>query len=57
MQWGCDVADALSVPAWIEASKEGNALYKCFGFVDVGEMRGVGTYMKREAKTTLREGG
>ncbi|ROW00149.1 hypothetical protein VSDG_03581 [Cytospora chrysosperma] len=57
MQWGCDVADALSVPAWIEASTEGNPLYKCYGFFDVGEMQGVGTFMKREAKTMLREGG
>lgn len=57
MQWGCDVADALSLPAWIEASMQGHALYKCYDFVDVGEFPGHVIYMRREPKTTLREGG
>ncbi|KAK7745838.1 hypothetical protein SLS53_002556 [Cytospora paraplurivora] len=57
MKWGCDLADILSVPAWIEASAEGKPLYRGFGFVDAGEIPGVLTYMIREPKTLLREGG
>jgi len=34
LQWGCDLADHLALPAYIEASTEGNFLYKRFGFYD-----------------------
>lgn len=34
MNWGCNVADALMLPSWIEASPEGNFLYKKHGFYD-----------------------
>ncbi|KXL50449.1 hypothetical protein M433DRAFT_54626, partial [Acidomyces richmondensis BFW] len=34
IQWGCDLADQLFLPGYIEASKEGNLLYKKFGFYD-----------------------
>lgn len=34
MRWGCELADLLFIPAWIEASAEGNFLYKRFGFYD-----------------------
>ncbi|RMZ11072.1 hypothetical protein D0864_01093 [Hortaea werneckii] len=34
MNWGCNVADALMLPSWIEASPEGNFLYKNHGFYD-----------------------
>jgi GNAT superfamily N-acetyltransferase len=33
MQWGIDVADALMLPSWIEASPEGELLYKQMGYV------------------------
>ncbi|KIW67091.1 hypothetical protein PV04_06364 [Phialophora macrospora] len=33
MQWGNDVADALMLPCWIEASPEGELLYKQMGYV------------------------
>ncbi|KAI2607951.1 acyl-CoA N-acyltransferase [Hypoxylon sp. NC1633] len=52
MKWGCDLADLLSLPAWIEASTEGNFLYKKFGFYDFAPMasgRG-GFSMKRDVK-------
>ncbi|OAP60848.1 hypothetical protein AYL99_05850 [Fonsecaea erecta] len=32
MQWGNDVADALMLPCWIEASPEGELLYKQMGY-------------------------
>lgn len=61
MQWGIDVADALGLPAWIEASEEGNFLYKAFGFYDfekitTGELAG-GVFMKRDARGTIIRGG
>ncbi|KAK5701008.1 hypothetical protein LTR97_005527 [Elasticomyces elasticus] len=34
LRWGCDVADLLFIPGYIEASIEGNFLYKTYGFVD-----------------------
>lgn len=34
MRWGCELADLLFLPAWVEASPEGNFLYKKFGFCD-----------------------
>lgn len=59
MQWGCDLADVLSVPAWIEASVEGQALYKVHGFLDAKTPPGLGevTFMRREPKDLNREGG
>ncbi|PPJ60926.1 hypothetical protein CBER1_06197 [Cercospora berteroae] len=56
MRWGCELADLLFVPAWIEASAEGNLLYKKFGFYDrqqlthKGEV--TGTCMRRNARST-----
>lgn len=52
LKWGCDLADQLFLPAWVEASPEGNFLYRRFGFMDVevnegGKMQG--STMKREA--------
>lgn len=61
MDWGCQLADLLGLPAWIEASEEGNFLYKRFGFydhekIDAGEgITGMG--MRRDAKVTAMEGG
>ncbi|GAB1312410.1 N-acetyltransferase domain-containing protein [Madurella fahalii] len=59
MQWGCDLADQLFLPAWIEASPEGNHLYRRHGFYDfskvVGELEG--THMRRDARRTVIEGG
>lgn len=34
MKWGCDLADADGVAAYVDASKSGAALYERFGFVD-----------------------
>ena len=33
MQWGNDVADSLMLPCWIEASPEGELLYKQMGYL------------------------
>ncbi|KAK1762837.1 hypothetical protein QBC33DRAFT_255764 [Phialemonium atrogriseum] len=59
MQWGCDVADQLFLPGWIEASPEGNHLYKLHGFYDFGSAAGglSGTNMKRDARKTVIQGG
>ncbi|KAF5669901.1 hypothetical protein FCIRC_9086 [Fusarium circinatum] len=34
MKFGCDLADKDGVAAYVDASKSGAGLYKCFGFVD-----------------------
>ncbi len=34
VKWGCDLADKDGVAAYVDASKEGAALYKKHGFVD-----------------------
>lgn len=59
LQWGCDLADQLGLPAWIEASDEGNFLYKAFGFYDFEKIEGElgGTNMKRDARVELAVGG
>ena len=59
MQWGCDLADQLFLPAWIEASEEGNHLYRRYGFVDFEAAAGGigGTNMRRPARTSLTVGG
>lgn len=60
MKWGCDLADLLGIPGWIEASPEGNFLYKTYGFYDYekieGEMAG-GTNMRRDPKPLAFAGG
>lgn len=38
LQWGCDLADLLQLPGYIEASRDGNFLYKTFGFEGVETM-------------------
>ena len=62
MQWGCDLADALALPGYIEASKEGNFLYKTFGFEDRESIAwddagGEGVAMVREARKAGIAGG
>ncbi|KAL8358917.1 hypothetical protein RB601_008195 [Gaeumannomyces tritici] len=52
MRWGCGLADQLSVPGYVEASPDGTALYKSFGFYEIeranaGELDAVN--MKRDA--------
>ncbi|KAJ5133720.1 acetyltransferase [Penicillium atrosanguineum] len=34
VKWGCDLADAQGVQAYVDASKDGAPLYAKFGFVD-----------------------
>ncbi|CAD0048265.1 unnamed protein product [Aureobasidium pullulans] len=60
LQWGCDLADQLFLPSWVEASPAGNFLYRKFGYKDIevnesGEMQG--STMKREARVLSIEGG
>lgn len=62
MKWGCDVADTLFLPGWIEASEEGNFLYKTFGFYDYEVLKydedlGGGTNMRREPLVRSFAGG
>ena len=64
LKWGCDVADALFLPGWIEASEEGSYLYKTFGFYDYekiepsedSDLEG-GTNMRREPLVQSFQGG
>ncbi|KAF2170117.1 hypothetical protein M409DRAFT_19723 [Zasmidium cellare ATCC 36951] len=54
MQWGVDLADSLFLPGWIEASRDGTALYKAFGFYVAAEVdvHGLPTaHMKRDARS------
>jgi len=61
MQWGCDLADQLMLPGYIEASKEGNFLYKTFGFYDhetiKWESGGDAVAMKRDVTAAGFSGG
>ena len=60
LQWGCSVADALQLPGWIEASEEGNHLYKTFGFYDFESIKAGdlgGTNMRRNIVVKEIEGG
>ena len=59
MKWGCDLADQLFLPGWVEASKEGSALYRTFGFSDyeILEEPLPGVNMKRDPITTSIRGG
>lgn len=60
MQWGVDLMDFLFVPGWIEASPDGNLLYKTFGFHEVERVtvNGFpGVNMKRDVRTQGIEGG
>lgn len=43
MRWGCELADLLFLPAWVEASPEGNFLYKKFGFCDFKQIEHEGS--------------
>jgi hypothetical protein len=62
MQWGCDLADQLSLPGWVEASIEGQGLYRTFGFEvyeilkeENGDLPGCN--MKRQPKLSATGGG
>lgn len=57
MRWGCDLMDQLFVPGYIEASEEGNFLYKTFGFYDLQKLDMGGTAMKRDPRETPIAGG
>ena len=59
LQWGCDLMDLLQLPGWIEASAEGNFLYKAYGFYDFQKIDGElgGTNMKRDPRPSAIEGG
>lgn len=57
LSWGTDLADRLQLPGWIEASTEGNSLYKKHGFYDYESLDdpvlGGGTNMRREPTKSL----
>ncbi|KAK5109908.1 hypothetical protein LTR62_006397 [Meristemomyces frigidus] len=62
LQWGCDLADQLFLPGYIEASAEGNFLYKKFGFRDLKRIGGelgedAAVTMVREARVKPIMGG
>ncbi|TKA81991.1 hypothetical protein B0A55_01745 [Friedmanniomyces simplex] len=61
LQWGCELADQLWIPGYIEASVAGNFLYKTFGFQDHEQMDSdigeEGVSMKRDARSKPVEGG
>ncbi|KAF2089230.1 hypothetical protein K490DRAFT_63367 [Saccharata proteae CBS 121410] len=38
VKWGCELADHLMVPAWVEGTMAGHRLYEACGFRDVEEV-------------------
>ncbi|GAM83902.1 hypothetical protein ANO11243_018920 [Dothideomycetidae sp. 11243] len=58
-KWGCDLADQLFLPVWVEASDVGASLYSKFGFkwIERRDTGGVRDVMKREANASTIEGG
>ena len=60
LAWGCNLADQLFLPGYVEASAEGSELYRGFGFQKVVEIEGgilAGRAMRREARKTSIYGG
>ena len=60
MEWGCNVADVLELPIWVEASDEGTSLYERFGFRPhsiVNAEEDAGTNMIRDARGIQLKGG
>ncbi|KAK0278712.1 hypothetical protein LTR35_008976 [Friedmanniomyces endolithicus] len=61
LQWGCDLADQLFIPGYIEATTDGNFLYKMFGFYELESIdSGIGeegVTMRRDARSRPIEGG
>lgn len=58
MKWGCELMDQLFVPGYIEASEEGNFLYKVFGFYDLQKLDTLGgTAMRRDPRGVAVMGG
>ncbi|RMZ86194.1 hypothetical protein DV737_g198, partial [Chaetothyriales sp. CBS 132003] len=59
MEWGCDLADQLFLPGWVEASEDGSALYRTFGFYDYEKLTEPlpGVNMKRDPRVEGIEGG
>lgn len=58
VKWGCDIADQLLVPMWVEASAAGHRVYSANGFEVVEKVdtrtskwRHMYTMMRRRAKT------
>ena len=54
MQWGCDLADQLFLPAWVEASPAGRFLYTKYGWEDYTYLKGElpSAVMMRKAKSS-----
>ena len=57
VQWGCELADQLMLPSWVEASPYGHGLYARYGYVDTEVVKCVTpsyvaeyTHMRRPAK-------
>jgi len=60
LKWGCDLADQLFLPGWVEASPEGSELYRLFDFqvvvkIEGGILAGIG--MRRNARSSAILGG
>ncbi|RMD39682.1 hypothetical protein DV735_g5445, partial [Chaetothyriales sp. CBS 134920] len=58
--WGCDLADHLFLPGWVEASEQGSALYATFGFYEYERTESdllPGVNMKRHPRAKGIEGG
>ncbi|KAK0347867.1 hypothetical protein LTR91_013028 [Friedmanniomyces endolithicus] len=61
LQWGCDLADQLFIPGYIEATTDGNFLYNTFGFYELESIdSGIGeegVTMRRDARSQPILGG
>lgn len=63
VKWGCDLADHLFLPVWVEGSEKGHELYLQNGFEDVENVntqtkKWVSHYymMRRPRKVSMVEG-
>jgi GNAT superfamily N-acetyltransferase len=57
VEWGCELADQMMLPAWVEASAYGHGLYAKYGYEDIEEVRmatksflGEYTHMRRPVR-------
>lgn len=58
MRWGCELADHLFLPMWVQATPAGSRLYAVFDCQPLPEERaGGGKLLRREPKADAIPGG
>ncbi|GAM91097.1 hypothetical protein ANO11243_091440 [Dothideomycetidae sp. 11243] len=57
IQWGCDLADRMFLPVYVQSLRNRNSLYEKFGFEIRDDIEPVWYIMTREARVDPVEGG